>query len=103
MPSLHVAWALWCAAIVIEHTHRRSLRMLAVAYPLVTTVVVLGTGNHYLLDAVAGAALWLVSTFLVSTYRVTAPRATQRSDDVAPRASGTDRDPRTERDAAFGG
>lgn len=64
MPSLHVAWATWCAlAIVVASRNPR--RQLAWAYPAITTFVVLGTANHYLLDTVAGAtdvgAAWLIA------------------------------------------
>lgn len=72
MPSLHVAWSLWCAFVIIAQTQRRVLRTLAAAYPIVTVTVVLGTANHYLLDALAGALLWLTATAVVSIYR---PRA----------------------------
>src|SRR4029079_18693462 len=56
LPSLHVAWAVWCALAVIAagRTWRRGL---ALAYPAATTLVVLTTANHYVLDAVAGAGL----------------------------------------------
>jgi hypothetical protein len=57
MPSLHVGWAVWCAAVVLLCTRRRWVRVLAVAYPVLTTVVVVATANHYLLDAVAGVAV----------------------------------------------
>jgi hypothetical protein len=57
MPSLHLAWAAWSSIAVWRMTRRRSLRALAVVYPLLTTFAVIATGNHYLLDAVAGAAL----------------------------------------------
>jgi hypothetical protein len=33
-------------------------------YPLVTTIVVMGTANHYFLDAVAGAAVMTVGALL---------------------------------------
>jgi len=56
MPSLHVAWALWCAAAIIRVVRRRVLALLAVAYPLVTVVVVIATANHFVLDVAAGAA-----------------------------------------------
>lgn len=56
MPSLHVGWAVWCAWVVWRLTGgRRWARVLAVAYPVVTTAVVVATANHYVLDAVAGA------------------------------------------------
>ncbi|MEU1280654.1 phosphatase PAP2 family protein [Streptomyces sp. NPDC005805] len=57
MPSLHVGWALWCGVLLWLHGRSPAVRALGVAYPLVTTVVVMGTANHYFLDAVAGAAV----------------------------------------------
>ncbi|GGZ23000.1 phosphatase PAP2 family protein [Streptomyces poonensis] len=57
MPSLHVGWALWCGVILWRYGGTRATRIAGVAYPLITTVVVMGTANHYFLDAVAGAAV----------------------------------------------
>jgi hypothetical protein len=57
MPSLHVGWSLWCAVVVIRMTPNVWLRALGVLYPLCTTFVVVGTANHYVLDAVGGAAV----------------------------------------------
>jgi hypothetical protein len=54
MPSLHVGWALWCAWVVVSLTRTRWVRIAAIAYPIGTTLVVVGTANHYVLDAVAG-------------------------------------------------
>lgn len=57
MPSLHVGWALWCGVMLWRLGGNRLTKVLAVAYPLLTTVVVMGTANHYFLDAVAGAVV----------------------------------------------
>ncbi|MGF7236286.1 MAG: phosphatase PAP2 family protein [Frankia sp.] len=57
MPSLHVGWALWAGWLIARHARRPAVRALGAAYPVLTTLVVMGTGNHYLLDAVAGATL----------------------------------------------
>ncbi|TXS13672.1 phosphatase PAP2 family protein [Streptomyces sp. adm13(2018)] len=57
MPSLHVGWALWCGVMLWRYGRTPAAKALGVAYPLLTTVVVMGTANHYLLDAVAGAAV----------------------------------------------
>jgi hypothetical protein len=57
MPSLHVAWALWCTLALYPVVRNRLLRILLVAYPLLTTVVVVATGNHFITDAVSGALL----------------------------------------------
>jgi hypothetical protein len=64
MPSLHVGWALWCGVMLWRYGRTRTTRAAAVAYPLLTTIVVMGTANHYFLDAVAGAAVMGVGLFL---------------------------------------
>lgn len=58
MPSLHVAFAVVTGAEIAARSDSSVLaKSVARAYaPLVATVVA-GTGNHYVLDAVAGAAL----------------------------------------------
>jgi hypothetical protein len=57
MPSLHVGWSLWCAIVVIRMTPNLWLRARGALYPLCTTFVVIGTANHYVLDAVGGATV----------------------------------------------
>ena len=57
MPSLHVAWAVWVALALLAAWPVSRWRVAAWAYPVVTTLVVLGTGNHFLMDAVAGLVL----------------------------------------------
>ena len=65
MPSLHVGWALWCGVILWRFGGgSRLVRTAAVAYPSITTIVVMGTANHYSLDAVAGAAVMGVGLLL---------------------------------------
>lgn len=66
-PSLHLAWAAWCAWVVTRHRSSR-LAMLAWLYPLVTGVVLVATANHYLLD-LAGGALVLALSIGIVTWR----------------------------------
>lgn len=54
MPSLHIAWAAWCTLAVFRATRSMWLRGLAALYPCMTALAVLATGNHYLLDVLAG-------------------------------------------------
>jgi hypothetical protein len=56
MPSIHVAFAVVTARAVPPGAPR-ALRIAAAAYPGAVAGVVVATGNHYLLDTVAGAAL----------------------------------------------
>ncbi|MFI1290260.1 phosphatase PAP2 family protein [Streptomyces sp. NPDC020792] len=64
MPSLHVGWALWCGVMLWRHGGTRTAKAAGVAYPLLTALVVMGTANHYLLDAVAGVAVMGVGMLL---------------------------------------
>ncbi|MEV6791572.1 phosphatase PAP2 family protein [Streptomyces sp. NPDC051320] len=64
MPSLHVGWAFWCGVMLWRYGRTPLTRTLAVLYPLTITFVVVGTANHYLLDAVAGAAVMGVGLVL---------------------------------------
>lgn len=64
MPSLHVGWALWCGVMLWRHGRSPLVKVAGVVYPLFTTIVVMGTANHYLLDAVAGAAVMGVGLLL---------------------------------------
>ncbi|MFD8804794.1 phosphatase PAP2 family protein [Streptomyces sp. NPDC059597] len=57
MPSLHVGWALFCGVMLWRYGRGPLAKAGAVVYPLFTALVVMGTANHYLLDAVAGAAV----------------------------------------------
>lgn len=57
MPSLHVAFAVVTGAEIAARSRRRVVKVAAHAYAPLVAAVVVGTGNHYVLDTVAGAAL----------------------------------------------
>lgn len=57
MPSLHVAFAVVTGAEIAHRSRSPVVKALARAYAPLVAAVVAGTGNHYVLDAVAGAAL----------------------------------------------
>ncbi|MFI1221603.1 MULTISPECIES: phosphatase PAP2 family protein [unclassified Streptomyces] len=64
MPSLHVGWSVWCGILLWRHGRHPLVRAAGIAYPLITTIVVMGTANHYFLDAVAGAAVMGIGALL---------------------------------------
>jgi hypothetical protein len=64
MPSLHVGWAVGVGAGV----WRRS-RSLAIAYPAVVAVATLATGNHFVLDALAGTAVMVIGFGCAAFFR----------------------------------
>lgn len=70
MPSLHVGWALWCGWAIARHARHRATKVIGVLYPITTAVVVIGTANHYLADAIAGAFVMSLAAALVIAFRV---------------------------------
>jgi hypothetical protein len=65
LPSMHVGWAVWSGVALAALARRRVVRVSGAAYPLLITVVVVVTGNHYVLDALAGAAAVAVTGIAV--------------------------------------
>jgi hypothetical protein len=54
MPSVHCAWALWCACALVPRLKHVWAKVLAAIYPVTTVTVIVVTANHYFLDAVGG-------------------------------------------------
>jgi hypothetical protein len=65
MPSLHIAWAAWCTLALWRASGRRWVRALALAYPCLTGLAVLATGNHFVLDIVGGLLVLGIAVLLV--------------------------------------
>ncbi len=78
MPSLHLAWALWVALTVWSMTQNRLARAAGAAHVAMTAVVVIVTGNHYVIDLFAGAAVttvaWAVSPYLLGRMAALRPK-----------------------------
>ena len=66
MPSLHVAFAVVLGAEIAGRTDSRLAKSVAHAYAPLVAVVVAGTGNHYVFDALGGAALGVAARGLAS-------------------------------------
>jgi hypothetical protein len=77
MPSLHVGWSALVALAVFRATSRTWLRAAAVAHPVLMTLAVTATGNHYLVDSLAGALVALLAILAVDVWRrmVASPRS----------------------------
>lgn len=70
MPSFHIAWSL-ISALAIGAAVPRA-RRIALAYPAVMSVVVIITGNHYVLDLIAGALIAVAAWWFCGTPRCAA-------------------------------
>jgi len=62
MPSLHIGWALWCGVSIFFCASRLWVRLLGLLYPVWTLLVIVGTANHFIIDAVAGLLVFLAGT-----------------------------------------
>ncbi len=90
MPSVHVGWATFVAVALIV-AGRSRWRWLALLHPVITAVVVVGTANHYVMDAVLAWGL-LFGLLLVfrppagheSVMTVSVPRPALEGDSCLP-------------------
>lgn len=87
MPSLHMAWAGWCALAIWRATRRRWVRALALIYPCTVVAAVLATGNHFVLDLVAGLATLVFAVLLAAAPRWIAARLRGRLPERKPVAA----------------
>ncbi|MEU8755231.1 bifunctional glycosyltransferase 87/phosphatase PAP2 family protein [Streptomyces chartreusis] len=73
MPSLHFGWSLWCGLVILILAPRWWMKALGLLHPLFTVTAIVVTGNHWVLDAVGGAAV--VGAGFAVTYLFQGPRA----------------------------
>ncbi|MGW2643622.1 bifunctional glycosyltransferase 87/phosphatase PAP2 family protein [Streptomyces sp. NPDC001393] len=73
MPSLHFGWALWCGLVIAVIAPRWWMKALGLLHPLLTVSAIIATGNHWVLDAVGGAAV--VGAGFGLSYLFQGPRA----------------------------
>jgi hypothetical protein len=65
VPSLHVGWAFGVGAGLVLYARSVWWRVAGAVYPLVVTLTVIVTGNHFVLDAVGGVAVMTAGLMLV--------------------------------------
>lgn len=83
VPSMHFAYALMIGAVVAVLVRHWALRLLVLTYPLLVFVAIVGTANHYVLDALAGGAVMLAafaSTAVVRSWCSRWRRSARASD-----------------------
>jgi len=86
MPSLHMGYALFTAVALWVLCRGLAMRVLAVVYSVVVLASIVLTGNHYFLDAVAGAgvlALAFAVSFASAAGRAPLPAAVASHDGDA--------------------
>ncbi|MBB2943678.1 hypothetical protein FB565_003407 [Actinoplanes lutulentus] len=83
MPSLHFGWALVVAIALISAIGGRH-RALWLLHPAITLLVIVATGNHYWLDAIAAAALTAAAYALLRNHHPNPPALTTPTPAPAP-------------------
>jgi hypothetical protein len=93
VPSMHIGYALLVAVALLRHGRGLLLRAIGALYPPFVLLVIVATGNHFFLDAAAGAlvaglaaALAALLTLRPATTRLAAERA--QLDDRLGRHNG---------------
>ncbi|MBA3244089.1 MAG: phosphatase PAP2 family protein [Actinobacteria bacterium] len=82
VPSLHFGYALLVGGAIAWLARRRALRLAGAVYPAVMLFIIVATGNHFLLDAVAGGAVvlagWAAARLLIPARREPVARQQRR-------------------------
>ncbi len=68
MPSVHFAWTV-LFGVIFFRTRIKWLMVLGVLYPALTFFSIVLTGNHYILDAIGGAAV-IGAAFMINRFMV---------------------------------
>jgi len=68
MPSLHAAFALFCGLGIIRISRHWARWILGLGFPLLMALAVIGTGNHYVFDVLAGFTLASVAWVVVPRF-----------------------------------
>ena len=72
MPSMHTGWSVWVAVMLGTYVWRSWWARLTLAlHPTLTIVTIVATGNHYVVDAIAGFAYFLIAWLCVTLTRRT--------------------------------
>ncbi|MFB7594442.1 bifunctional glycosyltransferase 87/phosphatase PAP2 family protein [Streptomyces sp. NPDC056160] len=88
MPSLHFGWSLWCGLVIAAVAPKWWMKALGLLHPLFTVSAIVGTANHWVLDAVGGATVvcagFALSHLLSGPRAVAAPRPAADPEKAGP-------------------
>jgi hypothetical protein len=83
VPSLHVGYALIVGASLARYAPHLITRLAGLAYPPFVLLVIVATGNNFVIDAAAGAAVAAIA--LLAARLLIAPRSTPHRPQLRPR------------------
>jgi membrane-associated phospholipid phosphatase len=86
VPSLHFGWNLLIGIALWRNSRLWPTRVFAVTLPILMVFAIVLTGNHYIVDAIAGAAVALLGLLIAANWRrLRWKPALRRSYDPQPR------------------
>ncbi|WRZ93189.1 phosphatase PAP2 family protein [Streptomyces sp. NBC_01007] len=85
MPSLHFGWSLWCGVVIAILAPRWWMKALGLLHPLFTVSSIVATGNHWVLDALGGAAVVAAGFGLTHLLQGPRPRTLMKPVEVGTR------------------
>ena len=78
VPSLHFGYALIVGAVLFVIAERRAWRVAGALYPAAMLLIIVATGNHFIVDAALGGLVvavgWLAARALVASPAPRRPR-----------------------------
>lgn len=87
MPSMHFGWALWCGVVIFQLARRPWVRALGVAYPVTVLFVIVGTANHFWLDAAGGVVVLAAGALIGFPLAARVERRRARAESAAAAAA----------------
>ena len=68
VPSMHFGYSIMIAAVAVWLIRNWPIRLLAIAYPVIVFFTIVGTANHFVIDAVAGFAVVAAGFALIAAW-----------------------------------
>ncbi len=72
-PSLHAGWALWAAIVLVRVGVPWIVQVIGFLYAALMTIDIIGTGNHWVLDAIVGWIVVLIGFAVVTIWERRSP------------------------------
>ncbi|HMM49608.1 MAG TPA: phosphatase PAP2 family protein [Miltoncostaeaceae bacterium] len=81
VPSMHFGYAFMIAMVMPVLVRSWPLRLVALAYPAVVLLTIVGTANHYITDALAGGVVIATGFFTIYLWMMARGRLSEPSSD----------------------
>jgi hypothetical protein len=74
VPSMHFGYALMVGVVAALLIRSWPIKLVVLTYPVLVFITIVGTANHYVLDALAGGAVFLAAFGLTALARIVRDR-----------------------------